>query len=165
MDNTAWEAEIQQQDIEWEEQPSILVIDDDHFYAVLLKHVLSYYGAQVCIASSCDEAVKIFTIKPFSLVFLDIGLPDGNGLQLIKIIKIMQPNARIVTMTSHNSKDLERYARDQRVVYHLLKPFSTKEIRSIYEHIVEKIGCVKTQGQQAIRAEGFENMNKGGEHA
>ena len=60
----------------------ILVIDDDETFSYVLKRACSRQGHEVMLSASACEA-KEASAGMFDIVFLDISLPDGNGLSLL----------------------------------------------------------------------------------
>ena len=64
-----------------------LIIDDDPEICELLESFLSENGHQVIKASTAQDGLKQFTIEQPDVIFLDIVLPDKNGLDLLKEIK------------------------------------------------------------------------------
>ncbi len=57
-------------------------------------------------AENCEGALKNVDVHEPDLIFMDIKLPDGNGLELTSIIKSKHPKTRIAIITNH---DLPEY--------------------------------------------------------
>ncbi|NLO92046.1 MAG: response regulator transcription factor [Elusimicrobia bacterium] len=86
----------------------ILVVDDHPVIISAVSDLLTARGFDVCgKTASIEEAKKqLKTTKP-ALVVLDIGLPDGNGLDLIEHIKANHPSVAVLVYTAY---DEEHYA-------------------------------------------------------
>jgi CheY-like chemotaxis protein len=78
----------------------ILVVDDDELILFALAKTLKGDAREVITASTGTEAIKKLSYCPYDLCLLDIHLPDMNGLELMKIIREMCPETRIVIMTA-----------------------------------------------------------------
>ena len=64
----------------------ILVIDDDETFSYVLKRACSRQGHEVMLSASACEA-KEASAGMFDIVFLDISLPDGSGLDLCRSVR------------------------------------------------------------------------------
>jgi CheY-like chemotaxis protein len=80
----------------------ILIIDSDIDNRLTLGEVLFEYGMRPIICSSSKEALRMITAKryPFSLVLLDVTMPDITGTDLAKQIKQINPELFLVAMSS-----------------------------------------------------------------
>jgi len=80
--------------------PHILFVDDE----VPIRETLSLYfkakGMKVTTAETGEEAIRLSTEVPFSLVILDVKLGNENGLVLLERFKKMYPNLPIIMFTS-----------------------------------------------------------------
>ncbi|WP_372876990.1 response regulator [Pseudomonas sp.] len=69
------------------ERPSLLVIEDEPDIAQLLGQFLSHAGYRVMQAASLGQARTLLAEQRFAAITLDLRLPDGNGLQLIRELR------------------------------------------------------------------------------
>lgn len=83
------------------EMNSVLIIEDDITFSLMLKTWLGKKGFDVKSASSVSEARKLLENDSFDLVLSDLRLPDGNGIDLLKWIKETEPEEPIIMMTSY----------------------------------------------------------------
>ena len=60
----------------------ILIIDDDKDLSFIISEMLESYGYNVTCAESCEQAFDLLSQKSFSLILLDINLPDGTGFEV-----------------------------------------------------------------------------------
>ncbi|WP_079204319.1 response regulator [Pseudomonas sp. CC6-YY-74] len=74
-------------DAEEAERPCLLVIEDEADIAQLLRQLLSHAGYRVMLAASLEQARALLAEHRFAAVTLDLRLPDGNGLQLIRELR------------------------------------------------------------------------------
>jgi len=66
---------------------SILIVDDEPFIAQSLFRIFRREGFEVRIAGRADDAIRSIRENPPDLVFLDIMLPGGDGLQVCRMIR------------------------------------------------------------------------------
>lgn len=83
----------------------ILIVDDDQMLCEMLELKLLRYHHQVRVAHSLAEARSVGRDTPFDLIFLDVKLPDGNGLQLLPELKARPSRPEIMIITGYG--DLE----------------------------------------------------------
>ncbi len=82
----------------------ILVIDDDETFSYVLKRACSRQGHEVVLSASACEA-KDASTGMFDVVFLDISLPDGNGLSLLPLLLGNEGHPEIIVITGHDNRD------------------------------------------------------------
>ncbi len=78
----------------------ILIIDDEEKIRSSLKSALKRRDHDVVTAANFDEGSKL-SRGPFDLIFLDIQLPDGNGVDLLKEIRLLNPDRAVVMISGH----------------------------------------------------------------
>ncbi len=113
---------------------NILVVEAD------IGEIIERWGHKVEKAGSGKEALQMFTKNMFDMVLLDIFLPDVKGYELIPQFKRLCPEIGIITMTGYNSRELEMKVREQGILYYMIKPFETKYLKSLLDHISQKRG-------------------------
>ncbi len=99
---------------------SILVIDDDENVRHSLAMILEKDGFRVWTAEGGCASLPILCAQHIDLVFLDITLPDVNGLSLIPMIRQMHPNLPILVLTATSVLDTENA--DIKKTDYLIKP-------------------------------------------
>lgn len=106
----------------------ILVVDDEDKTAAYLQKGLTEYGFVVDVAKNGEDGLFLATQNYYDLVTLDIMLPVLNGWSVIKRIRAIHPNLRVLFLTAKDSvedkvKGLELGADD-----YLIKPFAFSEL-------------------------------------
>ncbi len=107
---------------------SILVIDDDPAIIRLLKRVVSGLGHHVVSGERLQEGVAAARVGEFDLVFLDVKLPDGNGLSLLPTFRKMASRPEVIIMTGDGDPDGAETAIRNGAWDYVQKPFSPKKI-------------------------------------
>jgi CheY-like chemotaxis protein len=80
---------------------SILIVDDQRMVSDALRMVLTFEGYQVQSAENGREALAIFQVGKFDLVFTDFEMPEMNGHELASIIKARDPRQPIIMVTAY----------------------------------------------------------------
>lgn len=79
--------------------PSVLVIDDEKAIRESIRLVLSRAGFEVATADDGRTGVDGYFQHPTDVVIVDIIMPNGDGIAVIKKIRAGHPKARIIAMT------------------------------------------------------------------
>jgi len=90
----------------------ILIVEDNPVFRAILKGVLTARIPTIAVeeASNGKEALFEFQrINPF-LIFMDIRLPDGSGLEIASIIKEIDSEVEIIILTSHDMPEYREVA-------------------------------------------------------
>lgn len=101
-----------------------LIIDDDPNVVELLESFFKQNGHEVLKSHSAEEGLKLFTIEEPDVIFLDIMLPDKNGIELLKEIKSMDRNMPVVMITGFKDAEKVVYAFREGAFDCLLKPIN-----------------------------------------
>jgi len=94
-------------------QRRILVVDDDPLTCELFTDVLTSQGHQVVTASNGPQALEEIKQDGFDLIFLDLILPEMNGVEIFKAIKTIDPRAAVVIITAYPDDGLVQQAIQQ----------------------------------------------------
>ncbi|MEY4504228.1 MAG: hypothetical protein RL154_521 [Pseudomonadota bacterium] len=105
----------------------ILIVDDEYLALTRLSRLLNELEQKdITKASSANEALKLCEDIVFDVAFLDINLPDKNGLELAIAILKQFPNIVIVFQTAYESHALKAYSIG--AIDYLLKPYSKEQV-------------------------------------
>ncbi|HEU4596993.1 MAG TPA: sigma-54 dependent transcriptional regulator [Pyrinomonadaceae bacterium] len=102
----------------------ILVLDDEASVTGALELILGERGHEVRTARNIGEAEELLRARPFDLVFTDLRLPDGSGIDLLGRIRQDAPETEVILMTAHGSLDVTIEAIKRGAFYYLEKPFA-----------------------------------------
>jgi CheY-like chemotaxis protein len=113
---------------------NILIIDDEKDLCQLLGDALSSHGYNVKFANTRREAMRSLKSCLPDLVFLDLKLPDGDGLRLLSCIKKINPGTTVNIISAYGTEEVRDEARKLGAYGFIDKPFSEEDIlRSIRE--------------------------------
>lgn len=107
---------------------SALIVDDENEIGLLLGHKLTKEGVHNDYAANLTDALEFVKKEFYDLVFLDINLPDGNGLDIIPNIKERNSSTKIVVISAYNIKEDKERAFELGADQFLGKPFSSSVI-------------------------------------
>jgi DNA-binding NarL/FixJ family response regulator len=113
-----------------EAKTKILLIDDHHLFNDGLKSLLSTEQNIEIVGQVFEAKNVLYQIQKLSpqLIFLDINLPDGNGIELSKIIVKDFPNTKIILLTMYADYQMLKEAKKVGVHGYILKNTSKKEL-------------------------------------
>lgn len=115
----------------------ILVIDDEEEIRVLLKRFLTKKGYEVVSAGSVMEGrIALNRERPF-LIFLDINLPDGNGLEELKIINSEEHPYQVIMMSAFDDKEVRSEALNSGAIDFLSKPFNIAQLNELVKNQIK----------------------------
>ena len=113
----------------------ILIADDETLQREILAEMVAGWGHSVVLAVNGEQTLARARTESFDLVLLDVFLPDMNGLELIPLIRELQPDIRVITLTGASSRELERRLRECGITYYMAKPFQREELQSVLDHL------------------------------
>jgi DNA-binding NtrC family response regulator len=113
----------------------ILVVDDENLIRWSLGQSLRKHGYEVCCAADAAAATRAVQEGPFDLVISDVRLPDGDGVDLMKDLRPVQPEAKVVVITAYDMDDVRLRAEQLGVQAYVEKPFAVDAM----VHLVETL--------------------------
>ncbi len=115
----------------------ILVVDDDQMIRWTLREALQSWGFATVEASLAAEAVKQFLAELPAAVLLDIDLPDGSGLDVLREIKREHPEAIVIMITGNVQVDNTISALRGGAYDFIAKPLNLEELRVTLRNAIE----------------------------
>ena len=106
----------------------LLIVDDDLSILRVLKMRLESEGYQVEVASEIEAAKYLAAINEYELAILDLKLPDGNGIDLMKSIHEVDPGLPVIILTAYGTIESAVEAMKAGAYIYLKKPFDYREL-------------------------------------
>jgi len=107
----------------------ILVTDDTAFMRLLLQKILTEGGYDVVgEADNGKEAVRLFERHRPDLVTMDITMPILNGVEALKRIRAIDPDARVLMVSAMGQKNMVMQALREGAQGFLIKPFEKEKV-------------------------------------
>lgn len=122
-------------------KPEILVIDDE----VEVGTFFQYYfqeekGYSIAVANSGSEARVLLSHKSFDIAFVDLKLPDTDGITLLKKIKEINPHCAVIIMTGYSTIKSAVEAMRLGAFEYIEKPFDElEEIDTLLERVLHSL--------------------------
>lgn len=120
----------------------VFIVDDSKAIRERLAKMLSEIDGVKVIgeAGNAAEAIKgIRTLKP-KVVILDIQMPDGNGIEVLKIIKQERPAPLVMMMTNHSSAQYREKCLKLGADYFLDKARDFEKLVEIFQDLIKRYG-------------------------
>jgi CheY-like chemotaxis protein len=116
----------------------ILLVEDDATALSLMAEVLRRLGYFVTPVNRLAEAMVATASEDFDLVISDIGLPDGDGLDLMRRVGAQQA-VKGIAITGYGTDDDRRKSREAGFVAHLTKPVDFAELEATIDQVAASI--------------------------
>ncbi len=115
---------------------AILIADDDDSIRFVLEKALQKEGYRTFSARNGKETVDLLRSEAIDTIFLDIFMPDVNGLDLIEELQEINKTALIIIITAHGTTQTAIEAAKRHAYDYVTKPFDLKEVISLVSRSV-----------------------------
>ncbi|MBK7442066.1 MAG: response regulator transcription factor [Bacteroidetes bacterium] len=116
----------------------ILIVEDEKLLASAIQAYLKSEGYICEIVKELFIARQKVDIYLYDCILIDIGLPDGNGLELIKEIKKIQPTTGIIIISAKNAIDDKVLGLELGADDYLSKPFHLAEMNARIKSLIRR---------------------------
>lgn len=114
----------------------IIVIDDDHIITGFIQNYLEKHEYDIEIFNNAHEAIDSFEVGKYSLLIVDLVMPEMGGIELLEKLITVDPDLKAVIMTGFPTVDSAYKAMVDGVFEYLIKPFRMKELLTIIKNLV-----------------------------
>jgi len=132
---------------------SILVVDDDRIILDSLCEFLSLEGFRTSGAENLKEAVGKLQKQKHSLVITDVNLPDGDGFELLDIVKRNYPQTVVVVITGYGTIESAVRAIKEGAYDYLTKPIIDDELRLAVERAIKQQSLISENEKLRLQLE------------
>ena len=126
---------------------TILIVDDEKNYTLILSAILEEEGFETLTANSGDEALKILKNSDVDLVLADMKMPLMDGIELLKNVKEKDPDLPVIMMTAYGTVEKAVEAMQKGAYNYILKPFDNESLIVYVKKAVEMYAVVKENRQ------------------
>jgi DNA-binding response OmpR family regulator len=114
---------------------SVLVVDDDHDLADNFRNLLNRMGYPAAAAYDAGTALRLARAHPPQVVFLDVRMPGGGGLDLARRLRLLleMKDALLICLSGLGTAEDRRLSREAGCDHHLLKPVDWDELLRLLE--------------------------------
>ncbi len=118
-------------------KPSILIVDDDEVIRETLSDVFKKKDYEVFTVGSGEEVLPTIKKNIVDLILLDMRLPDGDGLDVLKKIKEFDTEILVIIMTAYSDVETAVTAMKSGAYHYINKPFELEELKLLIERGLE----------------------------
>lgn len=111
------------------EKLRVLIVDDKKIIGDLFDFTLGYNGHHIVWVASAPEALAALDKEKFDVVFLDIVMPEQDGIALLETIRSKEANLPVIIMSGYSVEDKRNKAKEFGVYSFLKKPFEMDDVR------------------------------------
>ena len=117
----------------------ILIVEDEVELLIAISNYLIKENYICELAENFVKAYEKIAIYEYDIILLDITLPDGNGLELLKSIKKYNLKAGVIILSARNSLDDKIVGLDQGADDYITKPFKLTELNSRIKALLRRL--------------------------
>jgi DNA-binding response OmpR family regulator len=114
----------------------ILIVDDEQTVLDILQQVLSPQY-ECLVATTVGKALSTLEDTPVELVITDISLPDRSGLELIGLVRQVQPHTPVIAISGINDVEYARGLLEMGAFAYLSKPFQLDEVTGTVDRAIQ----------------------------
>lgn len=120
------------------ENRPILIVDDEKNIRMTLSQSLESLAIETDTASNGEEALAKLKEKDFGLILLDIRMPGMDGMEVLRQVRGIRPDIRIIMITAYGTIESAVEAIKLGAVDFLQKPFDPDEIRALVSTVMNR---------------------------
>jgi len=132
----------------------VLLVEDKSSLSDMLSEFLSDKGMAVDVARSVKEALSLYQIGAYQMVLLDLKLPDGTGIDILRKIHQIHPAQPIILMTAYGTIEDSVEAMKLGAIDFIQKPVN---LNQLYSKIVHGIEFYRLKTEVLLYREAFRN--------
>ncbi|MDG4476665.1 response regulator [Thiovibrio frasassiensis] len=115
----------------------LLVVDDEPIVGKRLKQVFGKIGFEIETYTDSATALAAVAEKPFDIVVTDLKMEGIDGIEVLKRVRAMNPETRVIIITGYASADTAELAQEHGVFAFLAKPFRLDELKQVIYRAME----------------------------
>ncbi len=118
---------------------NLLIVDDEVTTRSLCNDVALEAGLHVYTSATTEQALDILDQNPIDIVVTDLKIPQIGGLELIKRIRVGNPQVSVIVLTQYGTIETAIEATRLGAVDYVTKPFHVEELRTKLDRLVHSI--------------------------
>lgn len=115
----------------------IMIVDDSAFMRAIIKKIVGGNGARIIEAADGKQAVELYKKENPALTLMDVVMPNLSGVEALKQIRAIDPNARIIMVSAAGQEMIIKEALDNGAYDFIVKPFKEEQVQ---ETIAKALG-------------------------
>jgi len=141
-------------------KPSILIVDDEKAARYGMKKLLEKDNYVVFEAKDGTDAMQILKAQLPALVFLDINMPQLDGMKTMEMINAMKNPPLVVIVTAYGSEKIAVEAMKKGAYDYVAKPYEIDELRIIAKNAFEKISLQEENARLRLEIGRLEGLGE-----
>jgi two-component system, NtrC family, response regulator PilR len=125
----------------------ILVVDDDQGMRDFLEIMLSREGYQVTCCADAEKALLRCKKDNYDLIITDLKMPKVDGIEFLKRVKVVSPEAMVILITAYASGETAVSAMKEGAYDYIEKNFDIEDLNAIIRNALDKKGIRKGDAQ------------------
>ena len=117
---------------------SLLLVDDEDFFRKSVAEELGQTGYAVDSARNLEEARALLRQRQYHVALLDVRMPDGNGLDLLREIREGSPGTEVIMLTAYGTVEEGVRAMKDGAYDFLTKPCKLSELEAVLEKALQR---------------------------
>ncbi len=122
--------------IQMHRKGNILVVDDEEFIRDIIHDCLTSTGHNVVTCDDGVSAMEEIKKNHFDIVFLDLSMPKKNGFDVLKEIKVIDPNSAVVVISARPDDRITDRVMNEGAISFIKKPFSIDQIQNAVTRVL-----------------------------
>jgi two-component system NtrC family response regulator len=122
---------------------TILIVDDEKNYLVVLEALLGPEGYEIVTTDNALEAVRSVRESDLDLVITDMKMPGMSGMELLEECKKIRPELPVIMMTAYGTIEMAVEAMKKKAYDYITKPFNNEELKLIIKKALENYRLTK----------------------
>ncbi|TPD72242.1 response regulator transcription factor [Flavobacterium microcysteis] len=118
---------------------NVLIVEDTKELAVELTDYLAKSGYICKWVASCEEALEEVSVNQYDALLLDLGLPDGNGFDVLESVRNSKSKMAVIVITARGELDDKINGLDLGADDYLTKPFALSELGARLYAVIRRI--------------------------
>jgi len=116
---------------------TILIVDDEKNYLVLLEALLGTEGYETLTASSAKDALEILRNSDVDLLITDMKMPGMTGMELLEECERLKPDVPVITLTAYGTIEMAVEAMKKHAYDYITKPFQNEQLKLTVKKALE----------------------------
>jgi two-component system NtrC family response regulator len=122
---------------------TILIVDDEKNYLVVLEALLSPEGYEIITSDKAQDALRLIREADVDLVLTDMKMPGTTGMELLEEAKRIKPEVPVIMMTAYGTIEMAVEAMKKHAYDYITKPFQNEELKLTIRKALENYRLVK----------------------
>jgi two-component system NtrC family response regulator len=122
---------------------TILIVDDERNYLVVLEALLSPEGYEIVTTDSGQEALRLFRGSDIDLVITDMKMPGLSGMELLEACKGINGDVPVIMMTAFGTIEMAVEAMKKNAYHYITKPFQNEQLKLTVKKALDNYRLIK----------------------